>query len=352
MKAKAMGSVMKGTVSEFFEDKALRLSAALAYYAMFSLGPLLVIAVGLAGLAFDRQTVTHTFEQQLSGMVGQDSAKTLESMMAAQKHGTSVITVIVGTVILLFGASGLFGQLQDALNTIWDVKAKPGQGIWSFIRQRFLSLTMVLGVGFLLLVSLMLSTFMTAFSGWLGGLLPIPEAAAHALNFVVSFAVVTLLFAMIFKALPDVKIPLSKVWVGAIATSLLFVLGKYLLALYLGRSSTTSSFGAAGSVIVIMMWVYYASVILLFGAEFTQVYARATGTKVVPNKYAVPVTENERAVEGMPEEESKTGQRKPTVDNDEDEAESRLPGHAWLADEAKTRRGLHRGSITRHEHNK
>jgi membrane protein len=294
--------ILKGTFSEFSTDKVLRLSAALAYYAMFSIGPILAIAVGLAGLAFGHEAVRHQVQQQLKSMLGPESAKMLASMMSAQKHGSSLVTTIVGIVALLVGAGGVFGQLQDSLNTIWEVKPKPGTGVWNFIRSRFLSFSMVLGVGFLLLVSMALTTFLSAITGSLGS--GLPEVLAHALNFIVSFAVITLLFAMIFKYLPDIKVPFSKVWVGAIGTAFLFTVGKYLLALYLGQQSTASSYGAAGSVILILMWVYYASIILFCGAEFTQVYTRQTGTPLAPAKYAVPVTQQDRAEEGIPQEET------------------------------------------------
>lgn len=212
--AKKNWPLLKTTFSEFGEDKVLQLSAALAYYAMFSLGPLLVIAVGLAGLAFGHESVRRQIGQQLQGMVGDSSAKMVDSMMSARKHGTSVITTVVGILALLFGATGVFGQLQDALNTIWGVKAKPGAGIWGLIRARLLSFSMVLGIGFLLLISMALTTFLTAVSGSLGSMLGVSEALAHILNFVVSFAVISLLFAMIFKFLPDVKVPWRKVWVA------------------------------------------------------------------------------------------------------------------------------------------
>jgi membrane protein len=233
----------------------------------------------------------------------------IEGMMSAQKYGKSLIATIVGVIALLIGAGGVFGQLQDALNTIWEVKAKPGAGMWGFIRNRFLSFTMVLGMGFLLLVSTALTTFLTAMAGKIGSVVPISEVLIHVLNFIVSFGVVTLLFAMIFKYLPDVKIPFSKVWVGAIGTAILFTIGKYLLALYLGRESTKSSFGAAAAVIIILMWVYYASVILFFGAEFTQVYAKQTGTKVLPDEFGVPVSEGQRAEEGIPREKTPPGHK-------------------------------------------
>jgi membrane protein len=308
MSPKKLWLILKGTFAEFSEDNVLRLSAALAYYAIFSIGPLLAIVVGLAGIAFGHEHVRHQIEGQLQSMLGPNSAKTIESMMSAQKYGTSLITTIVGVVALLVGAGGVFGQLQDALNTIWEVKAKPGTGLWRFIRNRFLSFTMVLGTGFLLLVSTALTTFLTATAGTIGSMLPFSEALIHVLNFIVSFGVVTLLFAMIFKYLPDVKIPFRKVWVGAIGTAFLFTVGKYALSLYLGRASTSSTYGAAGSVIIILMWVYYASVILFFGAEFTQVYAKQTGANVVPGEFGVRTTERERAEQGIPHEKTPPGQ--------------------------------------------
>jgi membrane protein len=308
MKIKSAFNVVKGTATEFSEDNVLRLSAALAYYAMFSIGPLLAIVVGVAGLAFGHDSVREQIHHSLQGMLGENSAKTVDSMMAARSHASSLITTIIGIVALLFGAAGVFGQLQDALNTIWEVKTKPGAGVWELIRKRFLSLSMVLGVGFLLLVSLALSTALAGFSHMLNEKFPMGALIGHLVNFMVSFGVITLLFALIFKYLPDVKIPWRKVWIGAIVTALLFTLGKFLLGLYLGRQSTASAYGAAGSVIVILMWVYYASVILLSGAEFTQVYAKQTGAKIVPSKHAELVTEEDRAQQGIPRD--KTGPKK------------------------------------------
>ena len=307
MNAKSAFNIVKGTVTEFSEDNVLRLSAALAYYAMFSIGPLLAIVVGVVGLAFGHESVQREIHHGMQGMLGENSAKTLDSMMAARSHGKSIATTIIGVVVLLFGAAGVFGQLQDSLNTIWEVKTKPKAGIWAFIRNRFFSFSMVLGVAFLLLVSLAISTALAAFTGALNRMVPMGDVVGHIVDFIVSFGIVTLLFAMIFKFLPDVRVPWRKIWIGAIGTALLFTLGKFLLGLYLGRQSTASAYGAAGSVIVILMWVYYASVILFFGAEFTQVYAKATGTKITPAKYAVPVTEKDREEQGIPRD--KTGRQ-------------------------------------------
>src|SRR3954471_24646923 len=296
--------ITKQTFSEFSEDNVLRLSAALAYYSIFSLGPLLIIIVGVAGIVLGQsgaENVRHQIQEALQNLLGPQSAKVVESMMSTQTKSGGIVTTILGVVTLLLGASGVFGQLQDALNTIWGEKAKPGIGIWGFLRHRFLSFGMVLGIGFLLLISMVLTTAVSAIMKNMGGLLPMSEAVAHTVNFVVSFGVITLLFAIMFKFLPDVKVRWSDVWTGAVLTSLLFTIGKFLLGLYLGRASTTSSYGAAGSVVLILLWVYYASIIIFLGAEFTQVYAKARGHKTEPRKYAVPVTPEERAEEGMPE---------------------------------------------------
>lgn len=311
MNVKSTFNVLKSTATEFGEDKVLRLSAALAYYAIFSIGPLLAIVVGVAGLALGKEGVREHVHQALQGMLGEGSAKTIDSMMAARSQGTSLITTIIGVVALLFGAAGVFGQLQDSLNTIWEVKAKPKAGIGALIRNRFLSFSMVLGVGFLLLISLALSTAVAAFTGQLNQWIPMGNLIGHLVDFIVSFGVVTLLFAMIFKFLPDVKIPWSKVWVGAMGTAVLFSLGKLLLGLYLGRASTSSAYGAAGSVIVILMWIYYASVILLFGAELTQVYTRQAGVQIVPTKYAMLVTEEDRQEQGISRDKTGATKRRP-----------------------------------------
>jgi membrane protein len=236
--------------------------------------------------------------------VGPKSAEVIESMMAAKKMGSSPVTTALAIITLVIGASGVFGQLQDALNTIWEVKAKPGMGIWAFLRDRFLSMGMVLVLGFLLLISLVLTTAVQALVAQGGQLLPIPDAVTSALSTIATFGVVTLLFAMIYKFLPDVKLGWNDVWMGALVTAGLFAAGKFLLGLYLGREATTSSYGAAGSVLVILLWIYYSAIILLFGAEFTQVYALKRGHKFEPSKYAVPVTQEARAQEGIPKPES------------------------------------------------
>jgi membrane protein len=301
--------IIKGTVSEFSEDNVLRLSAALAYYSIFSLGPLLVIMVGVAGFVLGDSSVQSQVQEQLQGFLGPKSAGVVESMMHSQSKSGGLWTTIIGIVTLLLGASGVFGQLQDALNTIWEVKAKPGIGIWGFLRHRFLSFGMILVIGFLLLISMVISTVLSGMMGKLGSFLPMSEVVAHVVNFTVSFLVIALLFALMFKALPDVKIGWRDVWAGAFFTAFLFTVGKFLLGLYLGRASTTSSYGAAGAVVLILLWVYYASIIIFLGAEFTQVYAKTLGHKVEPTEYAVLVTEGEREQQGMPRQDPAKGSK-------------------------------------------
>jgi len=311
MNIKSGWGILKKTMTAFGEDRVLRLSAAMAYYAIFSIGPLLVLMVGLAGLVFGEATVKHEVTGQIQGMVGEKSAKLVESMMTAQHKGTSLMATIVGGIGLILGAAGVFGQLQDALNTIWEVKAKPGGGIWGFVRQRFLSMTMVLGIGFLLLVSMALSAFINVFAGHISNSISMPEWIVPVFNGIASFLVITLLFALIFKVLPDVQVKWGDVWIGAVGTSLLFTLGKFALGLYLGREATTSAYGAGAGFVLILMYIYYSSVILFFGAEFTQVYAHRDGAKIEPTKYAVPVKESERDQQGIPREGGKPKVHKP-----------------------------------------
>ncbi|MFO1499152.1 MAG: YihY/virulence factor BrkB family protein [Verrucomicrobiota bacterium] len=300
MNAKLAWNILKGTVQEFSEDAVPRLAAALAYYAMFSIGPLLVIVIAVAALFFRREAISGEVAAQLQSLLGETAAQTVQTMLAHQSHESSVWATIVGGTVLIIGATGVFGQLQDALNTIWEVKPKPGQGVWGFVRNRFLSFTMVLGIAFLLLISMVISAGLQAFGHVIDQVLPMSEWVAQALHLGISLGVVTLLFAMVFKVLPDAKVRWRDVWVGAIGTSLLFTVGKFLIGLYLGRESVSSTYGAAGSAAIILLWVYYSSLILFFGAEFTQVYAKQTGSRIAPSANAVPVTERSRVQEGIP----------------------------------------------------
>lgn len=285
---KPIFKLLKEAFSEWQEDKVSLLAAALAYYTVFSITPLLVIAIAIAGFVFGRDAAQGEIVQQINGLVGEQGAQAIEMGLAnADKPQFGSIASIISLLILLIGASGVFAQLQEALNTVWNVKTKPNLGIWQFIRKRLLSFGMVLAIGFLLLVSLILSAMLSGIGKLQINLLPGFTPLWQLLNFVISFGLIVLLFALIYKYLPDVKIRWQDVWVGAIITALLFTIGKFLIGLYLGRGSLGSAYGAAGSLIVFLAWVFYSAQILLFGAEFTQVYTRKYGTKIRPNKHAV-----------------------------------------------------------------
>jgi membrane protein len=290
--------MLKMTYADWSEDKAPRLGAALAYYTVFSLAPMLIIVLAIAGLLFDAETIRSQISQQTGlGERGEEGLAML--VEGAEKSGGGILATVLAVVAILFGATGVFIQMQDALNTIWEVEPKPGQGVWGFIKNRVLSFTMVLVIGFLLLVLLVVSAMLHAVQEYLGHLIPMPEWTAQLLDIAVSFGGITLLFAMIFKYLPDVKIRWRDVWLGAAVTALLFTLGKFLLGLYLGRESAGSAYGAAGALVIIMLWAYYSSQILFFGAEFTQVYARSYGRRIQPADNARPVTAEGRAQQGL-----------------------------------------------------
>jgi membrane protein len=295
--------LLKDIVVAWNEDKAPRLAAGLAFYTMFTLAPLLIITIAVAGLVFGEEAARGQIVGQIQGLVGSESAHAIEDFLqqvGAPRSG--VIATAVGLATLLLGVWWVFGELQDALNTIWEVAPKPGRKLLHVVRARLVSFTMMLGVGFMLLVSLLLSAALSAFSTYLVGLLPDFEATLtlQLVNFVVSYGVITLLFAMIYKIVPDVIITWGDVWIGAAATALLYTIGKYLIGVYLGTSSTASAYGAAGSLVVILLWVYYSAQILFLGAEFTKVYAQRYGSRIVPTDIAVPVTEEARAQEGLP----------------------------------------------------
>lgn len=301
MNLKTVWGLLKETFSEWNKDKASRLAAALAYYTVFSLAPLLIIVIAIAGSVFGEEAARGEIVGQIGGLVGPQGAEFIETAIEnANKPNARSIASIISIVALLFGASGVFAELQDALNTVWEVQPKPGRGVFNIIKTRFLSFTMVLSVGFLLLVSLVLTTALAALVNYFGRLLPGGiDLLWQLANFILSFVITTVLFALIYKVLPDVKIAWSDVWVGAAITSVLFSIGRYLLGQYLGNSSFGSTYGAAGSLVVILAWVYYAAQILFFGAEFTQVYTRRYGSKIVPNENAIAMTDEARAEQGM-----------------------------------------------------
>lgn len=292
-------SLFKQTFQEWLQDKAPQLGAALAYYTVFSLAPLILVLLAIIGVIFrnDPADAWEKITQQMSYFLDQSAVQLVQNIaQKASEPGKSTIATVIGVALALFGASGVFGQLQDALNTIWGVKARPTLGIWGFLRSRFLSFAMVAGICFLLLVSLAIEAVLKGFSYYVQSVLPGGIVIALAVYLIFDFAVVVLLFAMIFKFLPDVEIQWRDVWLGSVLTAILFGIGKWLLGFYLGSGAAGSAYGAASSLITLLLWVYYSSQILLFGAEFTQVYAARAGRELKPSEYAVRVETKE--VEG------------------------------------------------------
>jgi len=267
--------VLKQAANDWVADKATQQGAALAFYSMLSLAPLIMILLAVASLFFNAKVVDRHFFGQIETMVGKEGAEAIHGMLRnAKQPATGSLAASLGIVTLLFGASGVFGQLQEAMNTIWDVKPKSNAGIWGLIRSRFLSFSMVLGTAFLLLVSLLLSTVISALTQYVGTLWPQTEALIHVANEITTFLVMTLLFAMMFKLLPDTPVAWRDVWVGAVLTAILFTLGKFLIGLYLGKSAVGSAYGAAGSLVVLLVWIYYSAQVLIFGGELAHVLAK------------------------------------------------------------------------------
>ena len=289
-------SIAKKSVAAWIDDYAPSMGAALSYYTMFSLAPLLVIVIAIAGLVFGAEVARGEVVAQLQNMIGPEGATAVEELLRnASRPSQGVTATLVGGLVLLAGATSVFGELQSALDRIWRAPAAPKQGWWGLIRTRLLSFGMVLSIGFLLLVSLVVSTALAALGKWWGAMFGGWEFLLQVLNLAISFAAITLLFALIYKMLPRVKVAWHDVWIGAAVTSLLFTLGKFAIGLYLGKSEVTSGFGAAGSVAVLLVWVYYSAQIFLLGAEFTWVYAHEVGSLKNTAKNVAPATAPSRA---------------------------------------------------------
>lgn len=291
MTIKSGFSMLKEAFQEWKDDEALQLGAALAYYTIFSIAPMLLVAIAVAGFVWGREAVQGELVAQIQGLVGRQGAEAVQTMIAnagkQQSGGIWATVIALGTI--LFGATGAFAQLQSSLNHIWNVEQRPDLGVKGLVKARVMAFGMVLVIGFMLLVSLVISTAVAALGNYLGGRMPGAQTLISLVSFVVLFALITFLFAMMFRFLPDVKIEWRDVWVGAVTTALLFSIGKYLIGLYLGNSSVASTYGAAGSLIILLLWIYYSTQILFFGAELTQVYARRYGSGIVPDKNAVPI---------------------------------------------------------------
>ena len=300
--AKKLFDLLKTTYQEWKDDKASRLAAALSYYTIFSLAPLLLVAITIIGFVVDPADIRGKLYTQIEDLVGAEGAEMVETMVTnAATSDSKGLAAVISVVTLLIGATGVFMALKDALNTIWEVKPAPGRGIGGLIKDRLLSFSLIPTIGFLLLVSLVVDAVLTALMNSASDIFPsaLWMYAIRIASLVLSFLVVTGLFAIIYKVLPDVKIAWKDVWVGAAVTAVLFTIGRFAIGLYIGSSGTASAYGAAGALIVILLWVYYAAQILFFGAEFTQVYARTYGTRLEPEDGAVRMTDEERTQQGM-----------------------------------------------------
>ena len=301
---KKIWKVLIATFSGFINDNGLKLSASLAYYTIFSLAPLLILVISLAGLFWGNDAAANRLYPQIAQYVGSSAAVQIQdTLKALQFSGKTGLAVVVGVITLLIGASSIFVEIQDSLNIIWRVKAKPKKGWLKLLQNRFLSFSLIVSLGFMLLVSLVINFLMDALSKKLAHFLPyVTNLLIKGINLGVTLIVIATLFGIIFKVLPDVKIRWKDVRSGAIFTALLFMLGQYIIGLYLQYTAQSSAYGAAGSIILLLLWIYYTAAILYIGAEFTQVYAEAIGCKIEPADYAVAVvqTEVEQEVKTLP----------------------------------------------------
>lgn len=300
LKPGTLFAILKQTFNEWLEDKAPQLGAALAYYTVFSLAPLILVLLAIIGIIFreDPAGAWNRITEQMRYFLDPSGVKVVQDIaQTAAKPSAGFWATVIGVALALFGASGVFGALQDALNTIWGVKAKPGNAIWEYLRVRFLSFAMVAGVCFMLLVTLTIEAILKGFSHYVQAALPGGLAIAVTVYLLFDLSLVVLLFAMIFKYLPDVEVQWRDLWIGSVMTALLFLLGKWALGLYLGTGAAGSAYGAASSLVTLLIWIYYSSQILLFGAEFTQVYANSYGAGAKPSSHAVCI---EHTVEEVP----------------------------------------------------
>lgn len=290
MNWKLYWNILVKIIDEWSEDRAPKLGAALAYYTIFSLAPLFVIAIAVAGFLFGAEAAQGRIVAEIQSLVGKEGAVLIQDAIKKSSDSESgVLATIISIVSMLVLSSAAFIELQDSLNMIWKVKPKPGRAIKDFIKNRLLSFAMVIGIGFLLLVSLVVSAGISALNDFIGEYFSIPGFVLQIINIILSLGVVFILFSAIYKVLPDVEITWKDVRIGAIVTTILFVLGKYLIGLYLGTSTVSSTFGAAGSFAIILIWVYYSAQILFLGAEFTYIYATRFGSGITPSKHAVEI---------------------------------------------------------------
>jgi membrane protein len=317
--AKGLFNVLKKAFSGFGDDKVTKLSGSLAYYTIFSMGPLLVVIISLCGLFLGREAVEGKIYNTLNGFVGSDTAGQLQEIIKnASLAGKSKIAAIIGGITLLVGATTVFGEIQDSINTIWGLKPKPKKGWLKMLQNRFLSFSVIVSLGFLLLVSLGVTAIIDGFSDRLKAHFPdVTVVVFYIVNVAITLAVTTLIFGVIFKVLPDATIKWKDVLAGAIATSLLFMIGKFAISFYISKSNVGSTYGTAGSMVVLLLWIYYSAIILYFGAEFTKSYAVEYGSEIHPNQYAVTtkVVEVETGQQSIQKTEATEVKMKPEVQN-------------------------------------
>lgn len=275
LKFKDVKEMIYETFDQFIDDKGFKMSAALSFYAAFSLGPLLLIVISITGIFYGEEAVRGEISKQITYLIGKDGAEMIQIIIkGASNKVTGIFTGIVSLIFLILGSIGVFLELQESLNIIWGIEPRPGRGIWGFIKTRLVSFSMVVATGFLLMVSLIINSLIYLFYNFLGNYFDTILPASEAVNLITSFCVITLLFAMIFKYLPDAVISWKYIWFGAVITSVLFSIGKYFIGLYLGNSSYGSTYGAAASIVILFIWIYYSGIILYLGAEFTQIFRR------------------------------------------------------------------------------
>jgi membrane protein len=279
--------VIKAGLEGWWNDNVSRLGASLAYYTLFAIAPVLIVAIAIAGLVFGQDAVRGQIVHQVDGLIGMEGGRAVQALLrGASSHSAGVLATVLGSITFLLGATGAFLELQYALNTIWRVAPKSSASLRDFLLQRLISFGLVVAIGFLLLVSLAVSAALAAFSGWLNARVPGMAFVWMAVNLVISIGVTTVLFALVYKVLPDVDLDWPDVWIGAVMTSVLFTIGKTVIGLYIGHSSTASSYGAAGSVVVLLLWVYYSTQVVLLGAELTRAFTASRRGAPRPVEYA------------------------------------------------------------------
>lgn len=320
--AKSIWSVLKHAFKGFSDDKVPKLSASLAYYTVFSLAPLLIVIIFLASIFLGREAIEGSIFGQIKGFVGADAALQIQEIVKnAALGGKSKIAAAIGIITLLVGATSVFGEIQDSINSVWGLKAKAKAGIWKLVKDRLLSFGIIGSLGFLLLVSLAVTAVVEGLNQRLQHIFPdITVVLFYIINLIITLVVVTVLFAVIFKVLPDAKIKWTDVWAGSIVTALLFILGKFLIALYVAKSSIGTTYGTAGSFVVLLVWIYYSSFILYFGAEFTKAWVLKYGSEIRPNDYAVLMkkVEIESASQSLQQNHAETQEHKERLQKHED----------------------------------